>query len=376
MPIPSSLLSSLLPSAALYAAYKSLSFVLLYAHPWATADPALTWYLHATKGKPAWALVAIAVTDHPANLSRATAFELAGRGFNVVLYGVGANAAKLKALRTELAARHPENKYRLVIADGDAGTVESSAGMREQEQEQGQEGDDFVARVVRSLRDVNLTVLVTGSDTNNATTAIPTHLITALIPLLSRSTPAIIINLVHTTPSPLVSPFHLPSSPAPSSSPSSSIPPHPSSPPNTPPACHICGATPLPFQSLLPNPQTGYGIDVVTYLVGPIASTDHAATLWQPKPEVVAKAVLGRASSRSRFGGERGRRPGAVYAYWPHAVAQVTQAVQQARVRVWGLDLGLDSDTCRRGLGWLGSIWKGDGWRGDGKGGVGERERV
>ncbi|KAF1973006.1 NAD(P)-binding protein [Bimuria novae-zelandiae CBS 107.79] len=62
-------------------------------------------------GKASWALV----TGSSDGIGRALSFELAARGFNVLIHG--RNQTKLKGVRDELAAAHPQREFRTVVVD-------------------------------------------------------------------------------------------------------------------------------------------------------------------------------------------------------------------------------------------------------------------
>ncbi|KAI1483058.1 hypothetical protein F4774DRAFT_416648 [Daldinia eschscholtzii] len=178
---------------------KSTSSALIVVWPrvrlWIVADAPMTKFLHAARGKPAWAFVAGAGQDP---VPQELCFGLAARGFNVVLYGVGVGSGsgscdsmaavqRLEALRAKLLKAYPENKYRIVVAD--------AAAPRDAE-------EGFIAEVVGSLEGVNLTVLVNciGEDGGGiAGGIVPPQLNAALISLLKRSAPALVINVTPST---------------------------------------------------------------------------------------------------------------------------------------------------------------------------------
>ncbi|KAI0387033.1 hypothetical protein F5Y04DRAFT_288812 [Hypomontagnella monticulosa] len=145
-------------------------------------------FLHATKGKPAWALVLGAADP----IGAALCAELASRGFNVVLYARGVHAlAHVTKLRAMLANKYPENKYRIVVADANA----NGAAARE-----------FAGRVATSLRDVNLTVVVgntgagVGAKTDRSGAKAAQYLTAAVLPLLQRSAPALLVHVIPSVP--------------------------------------------------------------------------------------------------------------------------------------------------------------------------------
>jgi 17beta-estradiol 17-dehydrogenase / very-long-chain 3-oxoacyl-CoA reductase len=156
-----------------------------------------------SEGKGSWALI----TGSGSGLGRALAFELAGRGFNVILHG--SNAAKLGAVQEELQATHPSRSIRALVLDARICVL--------------LDGPELAARldkVAESLQDIQLRVLINNVgmpqarpevrppldaiDTftydellyNASGNAIfPLLLTRALYPLLVRSQPALIINI-------------------------------------------------------------------------------------------------------------------------------------------------------------------------------------
>ncbi|KAL0931511.1 short chain dehydrogenase [Colletotrichum truncatum] len=76
-------------------------------------------YLKTINGKSAWALV----TGASDGIGKGLANELAHRGFNVVLHG--RNDVKLEKVRHELALKHPDRDFRIMV--GDAGLLGSGS---------------------------------------------------------------------------------------------------------------------------------------------------------------------------------------------------------------------------------------------------------
>ncbi|KAK0719152.1 hypothetical protein B0H67DRAFT_442611, partial [Lasiosphaeris hirsuta] len=151
-------------------------------------------YLHTKDGKPAWALV----TGASDGIGKALSSELAARGFNVVLHG--RNPEKLDRALQELQAAHPTRQFRTLIAD-----AKNTA-------------PDVFKDIVSHLADLHLTVLVNNvggvviydqnefkpveayshqeiADTIAINAVFPTMLMSALIPAMVRSGPALIINV-------------------------------------------------------------------------------------------------------------------------------------------------------------------------------------
>ncbi|CAM1501489.1 Fc.00g034730.m01.CDS01 [Cosmosporella sp. VM-42] len=86
--------------------YKLCSFLALYLAP-----SKLSRYEHTTTGNPPWAFV----TGSSDGIGRAFAFELASRGFDVVLHGRNPN--KLASVKADLEAKYPARQVRSIIAD-------------------------------------------------------------------------------------------------------------------------------------------------------------------------------------------------------------------------------------------------------------------
>ncbi|KAK4442937.1 putative short chain dehydrogenase protein [Podospora aff. communis PSN243] len=183
--------------------YTLIDFVLPYLRP-----STLHRYLHSKDGKPAWALV----TGASDGIGKALSFELASRGFNVVIHG--RNPAKLERVQRELQAAHPNRSFRILIADAT------------------QCAPDTFKDIAHRLSDIHLTVLVNNAggtpissenlfktmdeyshkeiaDTIALNATFPTMLWNALIPSLSRSTPALILVVGSLASSglPLVAPY-------------------------------------------------------------------------------------------------------------------------------------------------------------------------
>ncbi|KAI1140229.1 hypothetical protein F5Y05DRAFT_424132 [Hypoxylon sp. FL0543] len=291
MGVITSLLATFGPGGALCAAHAALAFVWPHARPLVAGDDALTTrYMHATRGRPAWALVA----DAAGPVGRALCLELAARGFNVVLYGAwGAQQQRerLEGVRDELVRGFPENKYRIIVADGDG------VGVAE-----------FTERVVRSLTDVNLTLVVDGfggawkdCGAEGADAALPGELMAALVPLLRRNAPALVLNVAA-----------------------------------SPPATTGAAKTPLRFcygatQALS---QDGVDVDLVSCCLGEVSTGGRdAVSLTRPTPRALARAVLAHAGySWSKGGGA------VVYPYLPDDLLQVMRDTLPG----WAVDRILD----------------------------------
>ncbi|KAF7342006.1 putative short chain dehydrogenase protein [Mycena venus] len=98
-------------------------------------------YLHAKNGQPAWALV----TGASHGIGKTLCFELASRGFNVVLHG--RNHTKLETVREALQQAFPLREFRVLILD--ATTC--------------QQDDVSLAPLAAELADIRLTVLINNA---------------------------------------------------------------------------------------------------------------------------------------------------------------------------------------------------------------------
>lgn len=298
MGVITTLFSTFSPGAALFGTYAALGFIWPHARPLVAGDDALTTrYMHATKGKPAWALV----TDAGSPIGRAQCSELAARGFNIVLYssssttpGVAQHEKELGAIRDELLRAYPENKYRIVVGGASTG-IEGKSGVVA----------EFAGRVVGSLEDVNLTVVVNnvrntemGCDAEGADITLPPELMAALIPLLRRSTPALVINVAI----------------SPSDTGIVEV-----------PLCSFCDVSKSSSRG-----GTDAEVDVVSCFLGEVTSSGQdAVSLIRPTPPDLAKAVLLHAGySRNRG------RGASVYPYLPDALLQV----MRERLPTWAMD--------------------------------------
>ncbi|KAI1657312.1 hypothetical protein F4813DRAFT_396490 [Daldinia decipiens] len=269
MGIITSLFSLFGPGAALCAACETLAVIWPRVRLRMTNDAPLTRFLHAARGRPAWAFVAGAGQEP---VARELCFGLAARGFNVVLYGAGsgcrggkATMQRLLGFRAELLKAYPENKYRVVVVDTDA---------------QGDAVEVFAARVGESLEGANLTVLIDYVGDADDGMVLP-QLKTVLMSLLKRNVPALVINVT------------------------SSI------------ASGGDGT-----QSCYSHRGSGYlsqdGVNVVSCHIDDVAVGYKEKLLFhRPTPRALAETVLLHAASSSRNA--------IVYPYWPQAVLQMTR---------------------------------------------------
>jgi 17beta-estradiol 17-dehydrogenase / very-long-chain 3-oxoacyl-CoA reductase len=148
-----------------------------------------------SKHNGAWALV----TGSSDGIGQAIAHELCSKGLNIILHG--RNPTKLSKVQSNLLTSFPKTQFRSFVADAGASTEITPAAIRD---------------LVTSIKDLNLTVLVnnvggTGNMAADFTTLaehttkeiddlisinmlFTTHLTHALLPLLTRNQPALIIN--------------------------------------------------------------------------------------------------------------------------------------------------------------------------------------
>lgn len=171
---------------AVYLIASFLQFIFLYLRP-----SSLLSYRHK---KESWALV----TGASDGIGFALAHELCCSGFNVILHG--RNPAKLERVKSTLTHAFPSTQIRLIVVDASLPVSASS-----------------LQRLVAGIKDVHLSILVnnvggtsaisqtfkTLTDfTHNEVDALlnlnsrfATHLTRALLPLLQRNQPGLIINV-------------------------------------------------------------------------------------------------------------------------------------------------------------------------------------
>ena len=281
---------------ALYLSYRVLDFVWLYARP-----SGLGRYLHRggrDGNEPAWALVTGA-TD---GIGKAISFELAARGFNVVLHG--RNQAKLERVRAELSGLHPARSFRSLVADA-FDCCRDEAGSA-----------DLEERLLGAVSGLHLTVLVncagagphpafgtlesygggTVLSTLHLNAACPALVSRALAPVLRSRGPALLINIASVTDTglPLVS-FYCASKAF----------------------GHVLSMS-LWRETRLEGHDDA--LEVVSHRVGATTATSferRPSSLFWPSAETLAKAVLARTGC--------GRK--SVVPYWPHALQQVLLAL-------------------------------------------------
>lgn len=175
---------------ACYQLYKLASFAYLYLIHRSSLDR----YRIPDLSGPAWALV----TGASDGIGRGFAEELCHRGFNVILHG--RNEKKLNVVRDALLYQWPEREIRILVIDAmheasDAAKIDAAA---------------------TQLKDVNLKILINnvgggagmpsfvplenrtaGQVTNfiNLNAQFPSQITRALLPLLIKQKPALILNI-------------------------------------------------------------------------------------------------------------------------------------------------------------------------------------
>lgn len=171
---------------AIYLIASFLQFVFLYLRP-----SSLLSYRHK---KESWALV----TGASDGIGFALAHDLCYRGFNVILHG--RNTAKLQRVKSTLAHAFPSTQIRLIVVDASLPVSSSS-----------------LQRLVAGIQDVHLSVLVnnvggtspispdfktlkdhTHDEVDgllNLNSRFATQLTRAILPLLQRNQPGLIINI-------------------------------------------------------------------------------------------------------------------------------------------------------------------------------------
>ncbi|KAI4861547.1 hypothetical protein F4820DRAFT_451841 [Hypoxylon rubiginosum] len=306
MGVITSLLSTCAPFLAILAAHKAFRFLWTHhARPWAQGDIGVLRYLHGTKGKPAWALVTRAAACDDLNvgnvgLGRALCFELAARGFNVVMHG--GDRMALDAMKEGLEREFPWNRYRIVV---------ENSGVEAEAETQGAANEVLVARVADAMEGENLTVLVNNTTTvpgrahggvGRATT-IATQLTAALIPLLRRNAPSLVVNIASVA-APRDEMLQMP-------------------------VCASCGA---------PRTYARDSIDVASYRLGDSAIGDERPSYFRPSPETLACAVL-RHAGVEHDGGKGRSYAGAIVPYLPHAVLYMSSEALPEWALGWAREL-------------------------------------
>ncbi|KAK5111524.1 hypothetical protein LTR62_004819 [Meristemomyces frigidus] len=170
--------------------YLSYSFV---SYLWELVRPSvLQKYCHVQTGS--WALV----TGANDGIGRAFADELLERGFNVLLHG--RNEEKLKRVQAELAAKFPRRKLDYVVADASSYDRPERSVV---EKVENLPGGGKLTILINNVGGVNTSpqycslkdMRPADIDTQiNLNSRFPTHLTSALLPLLHENKPALIIN--------------------------------------------------------------------------------------------------------------------------------------------------------------------------------------
>ncbi|KAI1851115.1 hypothetical protein JX265_002839 [Neoarthrinium moseri] len=265
-------------------AYKACSLVWLYTRP-----SNLHKYLHTTSGKPAWALV----TGATAGIGKALADELAAAGFNVVLHG--RNTVKLDHVKAELEKSHPAHEFRTLVVDAATSS---------------EDPEKWLDKVVQLVDDLNLTVLVNNAGGGaqpvlsrleeyspakilgnvNLNAVFPTLLTSALIPVLLRNAPGLIINIGSFSDNGL-------------------------------PLVSFYGGAKTFTQTLMLSVNRemtleNRDVEVIAHRVSRVTETDHLKikpTLFIPTARTAAKAILARTGCGKK----------SVISYWGHSITQL-----------------------------------------------------
>lgn len=176
---------------ALYHAYKVATFINVhFLH-----RSALRRYLKTRKGDEAgWALV----TGSTDGIGKGFAEELCHRGFNIVLHG--RNESKLENLEKCLSQKYPKSQIRILRIDA---AQEASS-------------PEAFSRAVTSLSDIDLKILINNVGGSSGLPSFvplsertseqvgafmdvnarfPTEITRALLPLLQKSSPALVMNI-------------------------------------------------------------------------------------------------------------------------------------------------------------------------------------
>ncbi|KAF7342034.1 putative short chain dehydrogenase protein [Mycena venus] len=133
---PSQIVNTLGIITAVYILSKVFDLLWVFSRP-----SNLHRYLHRKNGEPAWALV----TGASDGIGKALCFELASRGFNVVLHG--RNRSKLETVHDALRQAHPTREFRVLILDA---TTCQKDGVS-------------LAPLAAELADLHLTVLINNA---------------------------------------------------------------------------------------------------------------------------------------------------------------------------------------------------------------------
>lgn len=266
-------------ATTIFVLFKFLRFIHLYTRP-----SSLKRYHH---GSNPWALV----TGASDGIGLGFARELASHGFNVILHG--RNPTKLDKVKSQLTHEYPNVTFRILIVDAAA-------------QSSSRQIVDFIA----NLADLHLTVLVNNvggveavmdvaikplqdnsivdaDNLINLNARFPTHLTRALLSLLQKSSPALVMNIGS------MSSFGVPYASIYSGS----------------------KAYNMSFSNALAAelPAEGHQIEFLGIVVGMVTDVSHrksAVSLMTPGARTMAKAALDRV----------GCGKGVVIGYWGHAV--------------------------------------------------------
>ncbi|KAM5349691.1 hypothetical protein ACJ41O_006196 [Fusarium nematophilum] len=175
-------------ATALSLSWKLSRFLWLYIRP-----SSFSRYAKTAEGSPPWAFI----TGASSGIGRAFAFELASRGFNIILHA--RNRTKLDSVKEALQAKFPDRAVRIIVADAsDPSKVDFS-------------------QIAQSVSDVQLKVLINNVGSTmpfdhefdtvenysaqellanvGANATFPLALTGALLPNMLRDQPGLILNI-------------------------------------------------------------------------------------------------------------------------------------------------------------------------------------
>lgn len=127
---------------SLAAAWISIQAVKLAFFIWAYVRPSSILryrHNHSNSSAPPWAII----TGASDGIGKAYAYELADRGFNIVLHG--RNSTKLHNVRHELQTEYPHLSFRIIIADAT---------------DSGPDALERIHEIAEGLKDLHITILI------------------------------------------------------------------------------------------------------------------------------------------------------------------------------------------------------------------------